>query len=351
METTPIITDAVRDSASGTFFQASGPHGTLWFSASEYLEKVASVHAKISRCTGRMLATARSKSRFAEEIENFSVRDGDVIAQAGWNDGKYACGDGTVLPVGAAVDIVTFAPLAKFTPLGDLKNWLREVGPIVQCQTLPYFAVSVALTGPLIRFLPAGTFNPMIELVGERASGKSTLAVLASSVWSGDPAKTEGGGESWSMTPNAFDMRRQDHRDGLLVFDEAEGSAPGNRDQIGLLKQVIFTGAATSRKARMTDVDRSPPPLRAALLSTSNTSVAALLHREPKERREAAQSRLLTILIDRQGKSGLTVLDTLPAQYASMEDAVSALRVATARTYGSAGPAFAESHRKGGVSR
>ncbi|WP_313522948.1 DUF927 domain-containing protein [Shinella sp.] len=336
------IIDAINDAKTGPWFKAAGPQGEFWFSATQFMKNPVATHADIVVRTGRLILNTESKRRLDEEINRAVRRDGTVATQAGWSDNAFICGDGCVVSANISVDVVAFDPLPKFSPEGDLLSWQRAVGPYVQQQTLPFFMVALSLSGPLLRFLPSGTLNPIVELAGEKLSGKSTLGALAASVWAGDPEKTEGGGESWNMTSNAFDLRRDDHRDMLLVLDEAEGAGSDERDRQSLAKSVIFRGATTTKKLRMNQTNRTPAPLRLALLSTANTSFREVLRNEPAKRLEAAVSRVLPILVHKLSRDGLALFDSVPAGHHTVADAASELRYASDKAYGTAGPAFAK---------
>ena len=339
------ITDAVFDAKTGAWFKVSGTRGTVWFSGSEFLTSQTTVLKRIGTDTGIYLADMASKRKLQQEVKDIVPRDGTVASQSGWHDKTFVCGDGSVMSADGAVDVVAFDPLPKFTAEGDLGDWHAALTPYVAKQSLPLFIISLSLSGALLRFLPSGTLNPIVELVGAPLSGKSTLGTLAASVWAGDSGKTEGGGENWNMTANAFDLRRDDHRDMLLLLDEGEGSGPDERARQNLAKAVIFTGAATSRKARMTDVNRSPDPLRLAILSTANTSFREVLGSERANKSQAAASRVLSIFVHKESEDGLALFDTLPNGYEAAPKpaaaAASDLRDAVDTAYGTAGPAFA----------
>lgn len=337
-----LIIDAVHDADTGVWFKATGTLGKVWFSGLELMTSPTSVLKQIAVGTGHYIVNAALKRRLENEISDVPFRDGVVAAQSGWHKCAFICGDGTIFPADKGIDVVAFERLPKFQPEGSLADWQATVSRFVEGQILPLFVIALALTGALVRFLPSGTLNPIVELAGKKLSGKSTLGVLAASVWAGDREKTEGGGESWNMTANAFGLRRSDHRDMLLVLDEAEGSGANERDRQNLARSVIFTGSTTTEKLRMTDKSRTHAPLRLALLSTANTSMREILRNEPTARLEAAMSRVLPILVDREGKDGLPLFGKTPEGYNSPGEAASALRAAVDQAYGTAGPAFAK---------
>lgn len=336
-----LIVDAIHDAATGGWFKVEGPRGHVWFSGQELISSPLTVREQIAFETHRYLMSS-DLQRLATEMNEVTFRDGVVASQSGWSGRTFVCGDGRIFPAGNSVDVVAFDRLAKFAPEGSLADWQATVGPYVEGQTLPLFIIALGLTGALLRFLPSGTLNPIVELAGQPLSGKSTLGMLAASVWAGNPEQIEGGGESWNMTANAFDLRRSDHRDMLLLLDEAEGAGGSDHDRKNLARTVIFTGAAHGRKMRWTDKKRSPAPLRLVLLSTANTSLRDVLVGEPAARLKAAISRVLPIHVDKKGKNGLKLFDKTPASHKTRAKAAKALRRAVDHAYGTAGPAFAE---------
>lgn len=334
------IIDAIFDSETGDWFQAKGPRGTHWFSMPDFAVNEAKAFAEINKATGLQIVMPQTKQRFRAEIEGASPRPGKVATRTGWTKDFFVTGAGQIVREGEEVDVVTVQQLPKFRPVGSLEDWQQALTPFISGQTLPLFAVALGLSGAIIRFLPSDYFNPMVDFVGKKTTGKSTLGALASSVWAGDPAATEGGGENWNMTANNFDIVRQKHRDMLLFLDEAEGSGISDRERMSLVKRVVFTGATTKGKARMTDTDSSPAALRSAFLSTSNTPINDLLRTESQDVQDAALSRLLTIKIGRSASDGLPVLDALPDSFDAMHKAIDGLRRAVNHAYGTAGPAF-----------
>lgn len=339
------ITDAVFDAKTGAWFKVSGARGTVWFSGSDFLTSQTMVLKRIGNDTGLYLADMASKRKLQQEVKETVPRDGTVASKTGWHGKTFVCGDGSVMSAESSVDVLAFDPLPKFTAEGELADWHAALAPFVARQSLPLFIIALSLSGPLLRFLSSSALNPIVELVGGKLSGKSTLGTLAASVWAGDPLKTEGGGESWNMTVNAFDDRRDDHRDMFLLLDEAEGGGSDQQTRQKLAASVIFNGAATSKKARATDVNPSPDPLRLALLSTANTSFREVLGSSLSKKNEAAASRVLSIFVHKESEDGLALFDTLPNGYEAAPKpaaaAASDLRDAVDTAYGTAGPAFA----------
>jgi hypothetical protein len=100
-----------------------------------------------------------------------------------------------------------------------------------------------------MRFAPAHLLNPQVELVGPRECGKSTLGILAASVWAGDPHSAVGGAETWDLTINALDQQKLTHGDNLLVLDEGNLAGTTSQDQREVIRKAVFKAATTGGRS------------------------------------------------------------------------------------------------------
>lgn len=317
------IADAIRTDGNGSFYLIQGPGGSVWIALTDLISSEAQVRDRIHRHTGTVLVTAEAKRAFEELVQTYApIRAGIVASHPGWAGDAYVCGDNSVLTASHAsigVDVVTFAPIKKFRPSGTLTQWHEAMTPFVQNQVLPFFVVSLALSGPLLRFLPAEVMNPQVELVGPAKNGKSTLGTLAASVWAGNPNSTEGGGASWNLTANAYDELRKTHREMAIVLDEAEGSGTHGTGRATLANALIFAGATTSSRRRYTDT-QTAPDLRIPVLSTANTPLWEVLRGAAEDARQAALSRMFSIRVARRtGEGGLRIFTRRPTGFSKME--------------------------------
>lgn len=337
------ITDGIRTEAGARYYKYSGVDGYVWFGGSDWLRSDKEVRNRILTATGTMISRGTAVATLHKEVDEWSAfRPGIVAEHPGWTGNIFVCGDGSwrVGPGEPGPDVVDFEGLPKFIPQGTISDWQRIMQPFVKGQALPFFVCCLALSGPLLRLVPSGLVPPQVELVGEAKSGKSTLGTLAASIWSGMPGKTEGGGESWDMKINAFDVHRRNHRDAFLLLDEAETSAENRTQRRDVAKMIVMKAASTAEKARYTDTKASPL-LRVPILSTTNTPLSEVLHGAGKDAIEAVASRMLSFHMARAA-TGTLIFDPMPDGYAEMEKAVGGLRSAVDAAYGTAGPAFAE---------
>jgi hypothetical protein len=319
----------------------------MWFNQNETIGEARDLRGRIGDVTGAKLVTTAAYAEFQRAVQDWkSFREGNVAAYPGWQGQEYVCGDGkivsardTPVTVGISFDVDP-----KFSASGSLAEWQRLVAPFVQDQPLPLFAVALGLTGPLVQLFPPAVGSPNVQLHGERNTGKSTLGILAASIWAGDSLSSVGGGETLDMTQGYFERHRETHRDSFLLLDEAENTRnAGQRRE--LAGSFAFRGASTQGRKRLTDEKRiRKPPLNVALMVTSNTRLEMELDGDHEASVNAAVSRVLSICVTQDQKVGACQLfRRLPTGYDTLPKAAMALRRISAEPqYGTAGPAFAK---------
>jgi hypothetical protein len=334
----PGIIDAVIDQHGGHWIRYGSRDRSVWFAAEDLISASPAVFRRLSS-VGAHCLTRTSQDRIKREVEaHTTYRAALVASRPGWLDGHYIFGDGTVAaPPGDEKEvIVAFEGDPKFTPQGTLAEWQASVGPLVADQPLALFALALAFVGPLLRFAPAGYTNPLIELVGPRECGKSSLGVLAASVWAGNPDSDTGGGETWDLTLNALDDQKRRHRDNFLLLNEGNLVGASSQERRNIVQQAVFKLAETGERRRFGDEGASEHA-RCAVLSTTNTPLEDLVEGSP-EVRGALHSRMVTLRIDADRPFG--VLASIPAGCATSREAMERLRVAADENYGVAGRAF-----------
>lgn len=314
----PGIVDAVMDQHGGRWIRyGSGDH-SVWFNAADLISAGTEVFKRLSR-VGVLCITRPSQDGIKREVEaHATYRAALVASRPGWLDGHYVFGDGSVIaPHGDEREvIIAFEGDPKFRPQGSLSDWQASIGPLVTDQPLALFSLAFAFVGPLLRFAPAGYTNPLVELVGPRECGKSTLGVLAASVWAGNPDSGTGGGESWDLTLNALDDQKRRHRDNFLLQDEGNLAGASARERKEFFPQAVFKLAGTGEKRRFGDegvLDQT----RLAMLSTTNTPIRDLVEGS-EDVRGALHSRIVTLQIRKDRPygvlaSGLPVLHIVDA--------------------------------------
>lgn len=326
----PRILDLVEDQNGTHWVNYGTVSRSTWFSVQELHTNERAVFAKLSG-PGSTLLTTKSKNRFKKLIEDASgYRRARVAAHPGWCGQSFVFGDGTIASPKDHAEkiIVAFEIGLKFAVAGTLEAWMTGVGPAVASQPLPLVMLAYAFVPALLRFVPDGILNPQIELVGEPETGKSTVAVLAASVWAGDPDSDTGGGETWNRTLGSLDPSKTSHSDMLLMLDEVNMAGGNAREQADLIRAATFRFASTGTRKRLTDPVMTAD-VRMALLSTSNEALSQLV-KASKAVVEAVSSRMVTINVDKSNG----VLDTVPDGYEDAGEAATALRSVCARNYG-----------------
>ena len=332
----PGIQDAVRDQLGGRWIRYGAPDKAIWFAVAELISEAPAIFRRLSSIDVTCLTptTQSALKREVEAVEEY--RDALVAARPGWLEGFYVHGDGTFAAPNRDERevIVAFDPNPKFAERGSFKGWQAAVAPFVAGQPLPYFAVALALTPPVLRFVPAGYLNPQAEIVGGREIGKTTLGVLAASVWAGNPDADCGGGETWDATLNSLDDVKLGHRDNFLLLDEGNLAGDSLKARREIIRQAVFKLATTGGKRRKGDAVNAEHA-RVALLSTTNTALADLLD-DTSDVRDAAQSRMITIRLS----ADRPLFNTVPDGFATARAASESLRGVADLYWGAIGRAF-----------
>lgn len=335
---TATICDGVIDQAGREWVQYGEGKRSVWFAKAELIDQRSNVF-RLLATVGKAIISRAQQDKFISAVETFTCERSAIVAQKpGWVQGRYVFGDGTVqgIPADTSEIIVAFDANTKFAPAGSLDEWQASIGPMVASQPLPMFALSLACVGPVMRFVPPDYLNPLFEVVGPPECGKSTLGVLASSIWAGRLDSDCGGGEPWDMTQNSLDDVRRAHNDSLLFLDEGNLAGSSAREKKEFLQNAIFKLAGSGHKRRMGDPSYTDQT-RLALLSTTNVPLGMLID-GVTDVRGALQSRMITIPIgpDRS----FELLSHLPCHYPSQRSAAEAMRASTARFWGTAGRTF-----------
>ncbi|MDO8409371.1 MAG: DUF927 domain-containing protein [Phenylobacterium sp.] len=257
-----------------------------------------------------------------------------LVSATGW------CGDRFILPSGqvggAAGEEVIFTgePAAlHYGRAGVLARWREDVAAPAIGNDLLTFALSLAFLGPLMR--PLEIEGGGVHFRGSSSCGKTTLAYAAGSVWGGGGPL--GFGQTWRSTANALEMVAYGHNDGLVVFDELALIAP---EEAGAAAYSLASGQSKAR-SRADGSLRRRSEWRVAILSTGEIGLADHIRAGKKGERPMAgqELRLLDLAADAGARMGVWESLHGRASPAALSDAIKA---ASGRDYGHAGPAFLE---------
>ena len=341
----PGVLDRVRDQHGAAWVRYGTVDRSLWSPIGDFTGR--EVFTRLANLDPRLIEAAAQGELRSKIAQSGTYRPALVASAPGWTGHHFVLGDGVLLApppshheaaeseaAGHEI-IVTFDPRSKFTPRGSLEAWQAGLGPLVTEQPILLFGLALAFVGPLLTFVPPDYLSPLFEFAGEPGSGKSLAGMVAMSVWAGDPTSTEGGGETWNLSPGRFDAVKLAHRHGLLLLDEA--NLAGTLDvRRSLVQQAIFGLTSSGRRQRFGD-PASGPHAQLAVISTSNRPLRDLIEGAPAER-EALHQRMITIPIIPTRAHG--IFDFVPNGYRSAAQAAEALRAQVDEQWGTAGSAF-----------
>ncbi len=188
----------------------------------------------------------------------------------------------------AAEPIVLAAPPPAGSQItGSLSGWQDEVAARALGNPALIFAISAAVTGPLLR--PAGVDTAGFNFFGPPSVGKSLLLRMALSC-SGDPARLV----PWTAAQTGLHRLSTEAQDGLLPLDGFP------RDPDARLIRALLALADDAGAGR---TDPAPDPdggsrFRRIVLSTSELPLATSLRRKKKDRPAALALRMIVIPAD-----------------------------------------------------
>lgn len=213
---------------------------------------------------------------------------------------------------------------AEYTLAGSLEGWQTAIAARAVGNPLLTLALSAAFAGPLLA--RCNVEGGGLHFFGNSATGKSTMADAACSVWGGPSYK-----RSWRATANGLEGAAALFNDNLLVLDEISECDPR---EIGAVVYMLGNGQGKQRASR-TGAARSVTRWKCFVVSNGERTIATTMA-EGNHRQKAGQSvRLLDIPVART----FGAFDDLGGMSngASLSDAIK--RAATLH-HGHAGRAF-----------
>jgi putative DNA primase/helicase len=252
------------------------------------------------------------------------VLPADVIGKAG-EDPMMFTGDPKALHFGKA---------------GDLTTWQREVAARAIGNSRAVFCLSLALAGPLLK--PLDLESGGFHIRGGSSSGKSTLAMLAGSVWGGGGPL--GFAQSWRATANGLETMATGHSDTFMALDELAQLAP---EEAGGAAYMLSNGQAKAR-LKSDGTARTRAQWRLLFLSTGEISLADHMKTSRAGGNVMAGQELRVIDLKADAGRSLGAWEdthefTTGAAYSD------ALKQAARSHYGHAGPTFVRAMVNGGV--
>ena len=226
-----------------------------------------------------------------------------VATRLGWNSGAIVRPDeivGSPKPR-LETDFGDLPPqmLAKYRSKGTLEDWKRNIAALCTGNSRLMFAVSLAFTGPSLRFV-RGPRGGGFQFWGDKETGKTTATMVAGSVWGchTDVGNREiGFAETWHTTANQVEITALAHNDCLLLLDEIGQDASRAQTIIN----VIMTLTQQREKERMTNVQPARS-WRFYFLSTSNLPLDTIALHGKVVLNDAVRSRLTEIPLPADGQ-------------------------------------------------
>lgn len=326
----PRILDKVRDQEGHIHIKYGTDDAAVWFSAADLVRNEKAIFADLVDA-GYAFLSSKPRSVLLAKVDEYpTVRHALVASRPGWvGDSIYVFGDGTLVREDGhdGEILVTFKPDIRFQPVGKIKEWKTGIERIVGGERLAAFLLSYAFVGPLLRFAPSYVLNPFVELVGPRECGKTTFAIMAASVYAGDPSSHVGGGDTHNFTEMSFDDLRRLSRDSMLLLDEQNEMDTSLKSS----GKMAFKQSSSSGRRRL---GQNPEKgVKVALLTTANEASKDAMQ-GAADTVAAAGSRTCTIAFEGP------IMTVCPEGFSEPLEAMHKLRKFCDQQYGTAGRKF-----------
>jgi putative DNA primase/helicase len=257
-----------------------------------------------------------------------------VVAQTGWHriNGKRvmvmhdeifgASGERLILQTKSR-------ELSPFNQAGTLAEWRDHISTLCIGNSRLTLAACIAFAAPLLDIV--GEDGGGVHLVAAAKTGKTTAALIASSVCGGDGAS--GGARAfmrtWRSTSNGLEGVAAAHSDCGLVIDELGQAEP--RD-VGGAAYLLSSGVTKARADRNGGL-RAPLRFRALFLSTGELGLSEKIAEGGTGTKTFAGQEVRMVDLPADPGAGLGILENLHERD-SAAVFFQELRTATARFYG-----------------
>jgi uncharacterized protein (DUF927 family) len=297
------------------------------------------IAAELERC-GLSCGTSKPAHELLKRFFN-EVRIGRrlrCVARTGWHNLDTSRSVVFVLPDGQAVghsagDIILQAEHSTasvaYRATGDLKSWQREIAERAVGNDRAMLFLAAAFAGPLLEI--TGEPSGCVHLCGLSRSGKTTLVMVAASVWG--PPSPDGQLRQWRATANGLEAIAAETSDTLLVLDEM-GQA--NAHEVADIVYMLANSGGKQRADR-SGVARRRQVWHVLALSTGEITLAQKLNEAGRHSSAGLDVRLVDLPAD--AGAGLGVFQDLHGS-ASPAEFVETLREATRSQHGTAAREF-----------
>ena len=215
-----------------------------------------------------------------------------VVSSSGWQHDAYVLPNAEV--VGNPVDPVFFngrsASANAYRVKGTAAEWREKVGALAQGNDCMMLGVACSLAAPLLDLIEADSFG--VHLFGNSGTGKTTIAMVANSVW-GHPEALK---LSWYATALGLANEAAAHNDGLMSLDEI-GQSTKPKD-VATAAYALFNGVGKIQGAK-DGGNREAMRWRVLALSTGEKDLETFLHEAGEKAHAGHLVRLLNIPIQK----------------------------------------------------
>jgi len=249
----------------------------------------------------------------------------------GWNKRAFVLPDKSISGDGEEKVIFYGATSTRglFKQKGDVSEWVENVGKYCVGNSRYVFAVSVALSGAILKF-SEGVDSGGFHLYGDSSIGKTNAQRVAASIY-GD----KGFMRSWKFTDNAIEAVAVVHSDSVLILNEAKEADQRSFDAI------LYMLGNEKGKGRMlhTTELREPLSWRTVILSSGEKTISNYLEMAGKKSTAGIAVRVCDILMD--AGVGWGAFETLHG-FSDSEKFAKWFEAKTLECYGAVGIAWLE---------
>ena len=290
---------------------------------------------------GLRLATQKSKAEsFVTALIGLKIGSRLTLCDTtGWIDAdRFSLPGGMIARPGNAHDPALFTGNRGGTfygQAGQIDRWRAEVASLAVDNPLLMFAISIGFSGPLI--MPCGLDGGGFHFRSDSSSGKSTLVIAAGSIWGGGGKL--GFAHSWRSTANALEGTAKSHSDTLLILDELALVAA---EEAGQAAYALASGQAKAR-SRADGTLRDRTEWRVQMISTGEISLADHIQTSRRGDRPMAGQEVRMVDMIADAGQGMGIWAILHG-HKDPADQSEALKAASTKHYGHAGPAFIQAY-------
>lgn len=267
------------------------------FSVDEILDDSAVLFKELSNA-GANIFTQPLKARLLKHIEDRKPEgpNFNVVTRLGWAHGCFVFPDRAIgtpkLPIEIVLSSLDHQMLAKYRCKGTLQQWRDHIGALCLGNSRLMFAVSLAFTGPILRYIK-GVRSGGFQITGLGETGKTTAMMVCGSVWGchHSPERQEKGfAESWHTTAGKVEVTALAHNETLLLLDETKRAGKNPQARAENVIDISFSLAENMERERLNQ--GAARSWRLYFLSTSNNTLPQLAQIAKVDIAEAELGRL-----------------------------------------------------------